>query len=60
MRFYFLTPALCLALAALAEACSGKAAGDECSFAGPQGGQATGQCVQASQGNELVCHPRRQ
>jgi hypothetical protein len=45
---------------ALVAACAGKSAGDDCSFAGPRGGQVNGQCVQSRQGNELVCHPQRQ
>ncbi len=44
---------------ALAAACSGKSAGDACSFTGPQGDAISGQCVQARQGNDLVCRPGR-
>lgn len=44
---------------ALAAACSGKSAGDDCSFTAPRGGSTSGQCVQAPQGNDLVCRPGR-
>lgn len=44
---------------ALAQACSGKSAGDSCTATGPRGDSIAGQCAQDRSGSELICRPTR-